>query len=528
MPISAQNGSGNASNGKRFTSRRAVLASTAAGMVVAAGSATALGGLNATPANAATGVTDWLDITDYGADPTGKDNSSAAIQEAIGLAQPGGVVYMPTGTFLLTGPIVLQKSVTLIGDHGATASGDDAADDFGTVLVVGSGFAMPAAYATYATCAILCLDQSPGTTSAAPTLGIRLRDFWIDGSGGPASLSVDGITCSGPVNAWQAERVGVYKASGSGFNFVQTGDGFPDGQHMYSCVAQDCAQYGFAGQITDATLIECHAQGCGYSGIYMTGGNNRFVGCRSDLNGQHGWYLDHSGAGDGFSDGTILDGCGTQLNNWNGVYVTNSNGEWHDPVLITGCSIGEDGQNGTWDDGIKTPVGGGGYAGIHVEGLNHVHISNTLVAVGKKNVSAGSPQYGIQTASVTVDGVVSVPDSITVTGGRIEAAGTDANLINEKAEPANFQISPETVGAIGYQAPDTDTYFRQGSATLAAGTSGLVTNPWVSSTTLIFLSRLQIGGTAGTLSVSPTTGGFTINSSSKSDSSTVAWMLTTA
>jgi hypothetical protein len=512
MPISAQNASGNASNGKRFASRRAMLASTAAGMVAAAGSATVLGGLNATPANAATGVTDWLDITDYGADPTGKTDSSAAIQKAIGLAQPGGVVYMPTGTFLMTGPVVLQESVTLIGDHGATSSGDDASKDFGTVLVVASSFAMPTTWATYATCAILCIDQSPETAQAAPTLGIRLRDFWIDGSGGPASLSVDGITCSGPVNAWQAERVGVYKASGSGFHFIQTGDGIPDGQHMYSCVAEGCAEYGFAGQITDATLIDCHAQGCGSSGIYMTGGNNRFIGCRSDLNGQYGWYLDHSGAGDGFSDGIILDGCGTQLNNWHGVYITNSNGEWHDPVLITGCSIGEDG-------------GGGAYAGIHVEGLNHVHISNTLVAVGTKSLKAGSPQYGIQTASVTVSGVVSVPDSITVTGGRIEAATT---LISELAEPANFQISPETVGAIGYQAPDTDTYFRQGSATLAAGTSELVTNPWVSPTTLIFLSRLQVGGTAGTLSVTPAEGGFTINSSSTKDSSTVAWMLTTA
>jgi hypothetical protein len=515
MPISAQNGSGNASNGKRFASRRAVLASTAAGMVVAAGSATALGGLNATPANAATGTTDWLVITDYGADPTGKTDSSTAIQTAIGLAKPGGVVYMPTGTFLMTGPIVLQKSVTLIGDHGATSSGDDAVDDFGTVLVVASSFTMPATYALYATCAILCLDQSPDTTSAAPTLGIRLRDFWIDGSGGPASLSVDGITCSGPVNAWQAERVGVYKASGSGFNFIQTKDGDPDGQHMYSCVAQECGAYGFAGQLTDATLIDCHAQGCGSSGIYMTGGNNRFIGCRSDLNAEHGWYLDHSGAGDGFSDGIILDGCGTQLNNWNGVFITNSDGAWHDPVLITGCSIGEDG-------------GGGAYAGIHVEGLNHVHISNTLVAVGTKSVKTGSPQYGIQTASVTVDGVVSVPDSITVIGGRIEAAGSGAELISQLAEPANFQISPETVGAIGYQAPDTDTYFRQGSATLSGGTTELVTNPWVSPTTLIFLSRLQIGGTAGTLTVSPTTGGFTISSSSKTDSSTVAWMLTTA
>lgn len=520
MPVSARD---NSDNAERHTNRRALLAGTVTGMAVAVGGGAALSGLDATPASAAVGVTDWINITDYGADPTGKKNSSAAINHAIAAAAPGGVVYMPTGIFLITGPIVLQKSVTLVGDHGATSSGDDANQFAGTVIRVASSFKNPT-WSAFATAAILCLDQSPGKNGSAGTRGIRLRDFWIDGSTGAAG--VDGITSYGPVSAWQAERVGVYKATGSGFRFVRADGSFPDGQGLYSCLAQQCTGEGFTGEMVDATLIDCHAQGCGSNGVHLTGGNTRFIGCRSDLNGGHGWYLDHSGAGTGFTDGIILDGCGTQRNNHNGVFVTNSSGSsWHDPVLITGCSIGEDGQDGTWSKGVITGGDGLGWAGIHVEGENHVHISNSLIAVGTKDVKAGCPQFGIRTAEV--NGIR--PTTITVSGGRIEARSTTSSnsgaLINDTAAvQGNFRISPETVGAIGYQSDAIDS--RQGSATLSGGSMS-VSSPWVSSVTRVFLSTLHTSS-PGFLSVSSSAGSFTIRSTSSADSSTVAWMLTTA
>jgi len=83
---------------------------------------------------------------------------------------------------------------------------------------------------------------------------------------------------------------------------------------------------------------------------------------------------------------------------------------------------------------------------------NHVHISNTLIAVGTKDVKAGCPQFGIRTAEVNG----TRPTTITVSGGRIEARSTTSSnsgaLINDTAAvQGNFRISPETVGAIGYQ-----------------------------------------------------------------------------
>lgn len=515
MHVSAHGESGNA---KRPTNRRALLAGTVTGMVVAAGAGAVVSGLGAAPASAAVGVTDWINIIDYGADPTGKTDSSAAINSAIAAASAGGVVYMPAGIFLITGPIVLQKGITLLGDQGATSSGDDAIKFAGTVIRVAPTFSNPT-WSAFATAAILCLDQSPGTNGSSSTLGIRLRDFWIDGSSG--AVSVDGITCYGPVSAWQAERVGVYKATGSGFGFARADGGFPDGQHLYSCLAQQCAGEGFTGEMVDAILVDCHAQGCGSNGIHLTGGNTRFIACRSDLNGGHGWYLDHAGGG-GFSDGIILDSCGTQRNNHNGVFITNSSGSsWHDPVLITGCSFGEDGQDGTWSNGRITGGDGLGWAGVHVEGENHVHISNTLIAVGTKDVSAGCPQFGIRTAMVNGTG----PTAIAVSGGRIEASDNSGALIDDTAAvQGSFKISAETVGALGYQSDTTRP--RQGSVTLSGG-SASVTSPWVSSASRVFLSTIHTSS-PGFLSVSRSAGSFTVSSTSSADSSTVAWMLTTA
>jgi hypothetical protein len=67
---------------------------------------------------------------------------------------------------------------------------------------------------------------------------------------------------------------------------------------------------------------------------------------------------------------------------------------------------------------------------------------------------------------------------------------------------------------------------RQGSATLSGGSLS-VSSPWVSSATRVFLSTLHTSS-PGFLTASSSAGSFTIRSTSSADSSTVAWMLTTA
>ena len=102
---------------------------------------------------------DWINVTDspYHADPTGQTDASRAINAAITAAPKGGVVYLPTGIFLAAASIVIQKSVTLLGDHGAT-----------TVIQVASTFANPPQLSAVnlPTAAILCLDHTPGSGGA--------------------------------------------------------------------------------------------------------------------------------------------------------------------------------------------------------------------------------------------------------------------------------------------------------------------------------------------------------------------------
>lgn len=61
-----------------------------------------------------------VNVLDYGADPTGTDDSTAAIQAAIDavIANDGGTVYLPTGTYKTTSAInITDNRVRLVGEQ---------------------------------------------------------------------------------------------------------------------------------------------------------------------------------------------------------------------------------------------------------------------------------------------------------------------------------------------------------------------------------------------------------------------------
>lgn len=82
-------------------------------------------------------VVSAFNVIDYGADPTGQKDCTSAIKDALieaGMAG-GGTVWMPVGTYLVSGSFSIPKQVTLRGDWN-----DPAAADFngehGTVLLL--------------------------------------------------------------------------------------------------------------------------------------------------------------------------------------------------------------------------------------------------------------------------------------------------------------------------------------------------------------------------------------------------------
>jgi len=73
----------------------------------------------------------WINISDRGADPTGKAKCTKVISDVIIelSAKGGGTVFFPAGTFL-TGPIILKSNITIWLDPGAVVKFSDDFDDY--------------------------------------------------------------------------------------------------------------------------------------------------------------------------------------------------------------------------------------------------------------------------------------------------------------------------------------------------------------------------------------------------------------
>lgn len=65
---------------------------------------------------------DFISVIDFGADPTGVADSTAAIQAAVNV---GGFIFCPAGTYLILGTVTITKPCTLFGagDSGGNANG---------------------------------------------------------------------------------------------------------------------------------------------------------------------------------------------------------------------------------------------------------------------------------------------------------------------------------------------------------------------------------------------------------------------
>ena len=80
-----------------------------------------------------------FNLADYGADATGQQDISAALQTALDEANAagGGVVYLPAGIYRLTNPVTVGANTVIMGAHQNPQQGSDAFQ--GTVLLVTYG-----------------------------------------------------------------------------------------------------------------------------------------------------------------------------------------------------------------------------------------------------------------------------------------------------------------------------------------------------------------------------------------------------
>lgn len=452
--------------------------------------------------------------------PSG-DTTGTTDQAAIQALLTAGIpVLLGVGLYYIKHPLVLQVNGNRIyGSGGCTPSGDDAGANLGTRIVITSGFSNPS-FSSFATAAIICIDGDPGT-GMVNISGARLRDFWIDGSSSPAA--VDGVALYGPANAVQLQRVGADAVTGNGFGlYADSGSGTaPDGTHWQDCVAQSCGGSGWFGKFTDASVVNCHAQTCGGDGFATTGGNNQFLNCRSDLNTNHGYVIDHPGGSDGFDDYNLFVACTTQRNAGNGVLITNSSAagtQYRMPVKFVGCCFTGDGTGAT------------SFAGVWVEGVNQAEFTGCSIRVYTKDVVGGCPSIGIKTATIGTG--PGSPTAITWDGGSIQCASGGSLVSDSASVQGALRISPSTTGYTGYAS--STIIARTGSAILPnTGTQSTntitVTNAWATSSARIYLTVISPTGTIANQGIpyvkSRSAGSFVISSTNGSDGSTVAWQL---
>jgi hypothetical protein len=151
-----------------------------------------------------------------------------------------------------------------------------------------------------------------------------------------------------------------------------------------------------------------------------------------------------------------------------------------------------------------------------------VFIDGTTVVVSTTDVTAGAPKYSLGINEI--GSAPGRPETVEWASGRMNySTGQGGQAIQNYSLVDHLVIGPTVTQVGGYQG--TAVSMRTGQVALAGGTV-TVSTPWAFPESLIYLTNVGPSGIMGTPFVSSRdTGSFTIQSTSDSDSSVVAWMI---
>jgi hypothetical protein len=142
-------------------------------------------------------------------------------------------------------------------------------------------------------------------------------------------------------------------------------------------------------RMTDITLDDCQVIGCWATGFILNNiANSTLLGCRSEWNGNYGYYITGSWGNGAGSGGAVMSACSTDRNGWDGVRVdATGNG----PLTIGELVTRRDGRNGG--------SGGANYAGLSLVGSTMPVVVSGLTCypgVDDNGSGTNSPQYGVR------------------------------------------------------------------------------------------------------------------------------------
>ncbi|EPD63186.1 right-handed parallel beta-helix repeat-containing protein [Streptomyces sp. HGB0020] len=500
---------------------------------------------------AAGSVRDWLNVIDFGAKGDNVTDDTAAIQAALAACPMGGVVYLPAGAYRTSAPLTIPPAVTLMGTH--------------TNLMSVVGLVDPPCYikplSTFVGDAVIkFLDAAMGGYSTI-SAEHRILNVMIDGSD-YTDPGMDGIRAVGNVQNVGLRDVTIRRVTGAGINTAENAGFFPYSWRCHRVMVDNAGWHGFAVQVmTDVTLIDCQAIGCGANGFEIANAaNSQMIGCRAEWNDNNGIHITGDWATGTGSGGMLVGDCSTDRNGFNGVLVDATG---HAPIQIENLHTRRDGRN--------NGAGGGGYAGLNCDGATVpvlVGMVTCYPGVDDDGTQTNSPQYGARFTGntyVAVDSGFLHADTagwsdgggnaILRRGPNIgERTGTTAAPVDQFSQPwgaaGNATFSGYTVldagqsnGAWNIFDNSADALklgsagggitiaeganARMGVATLNGTTSVVVANTSVTDNSRIILTVQAPGGTVGSPYVFARAAGasFTLRSTAAGDTSTVAWMI---
>ncbi|MFF8980170.1 glycosyl hydrolase family 28-related protein [Streptomyces cellulosae] len=498
---------------------------------------------------AAGSVRDWLNVKDYGAVGDNATDDTAAIQSALNACPMGGIVYLPAGAYRTSAPLTIPPAVTLQGTH--------------TNLMTVPNLTDPPCYikplAAFTGNAVISLVDAATGGYSTISAEHRILNVMIDGSD-LVDPGIDGIRAAGNIQNVGLRDVTVRRVTGAGVHTEINETIHPYSWRCHRVMVDNVGWHGFVFTVmTDITLIDCQAIGCGANGFEIANAaNSQMVGCRAEWNVNNGIHLTGDWATGTGSGGMLLGDCSTDRNGHNGVLVDATG---NPPIQIQNLHTRRDGRN----DGL----GGGDYAGLQVNGATVpviVGLVTCYPGTDDDGTQNNSPMYGARFMNctyVSVDAGFLHADTAGWSDGGgntvlrrglniAERTGTTAAPVDAFAPPTdvagNLNVGGYLAAASGQSNGQWTVYdgtaqalrlgtaggglaiaeganARMGVATLAAGTVA-VANTSVTANTRVLLSRQTLGGTPGHLSVVLDAGvGFTINSSDAADTSSVAYVL---
>ncbi|MFI5664586.1 glycosyl hydrolase family 28-related protein [Streptomyces sp. NPDC051684] len=496
-------------------------------------------------------VRDWLNVRDYGTKGDNVTDDTAAIQAALAACPMGGVVYLPAGGYRTSAPLTIPPAVTLMGTH--------------TNLMTVVNLTDPPCYikplaAFTGTAVIEFLDQIEGGYSTI-SAEHRILNVMIDGSA-LTDPGIDGIQARGNIQNVGLRDVTIRKVTGAGINTQENGGFFPYSWRLHRVMVDNCGWHGINVQVmTDITMVDCQAIGCGANGFEISNAaNSQMIGCRAEWNVNNGIHLTGDWADGTGSGGMLLGDCSTDRNGFNGVLV---DAVGNPPIQIENLHTRRDGRN--------NGAGGGGYAGLNCNGAELpviVGLVTCYPGVDDDGTQTNSPQYGARFTGctyVSVDaGFLHAATAGWSDGGGntvlrrglniAERTGTTAAPVDAFAPPTdvagNLNVGGYLAAASGQSggvwniwdatkkalnlgsagggiAIKEGTNARMGTVTLNGTTAVTVPNTSITATSRIQLTTQTPGGTVGAPYVSARTAGtsFQVKSTAAGDTSTVAYVV---